>query len=116
MAFSKKDKQIYFVLLSKASSVLKVASFKEYRPLTEMNIQLKSQSVLYNFRSPRWKSTVHLFTDNGETVGKRFLFVFLRFCAYDNVDKDVYADDDDTCKREIYLPFLSDELTTPDIP
>ena len=52
----------------------------------------------------------------GKHWGKRFLFVFLRFCAYDNVDKDVYADNDDTCKRKIYLPFLSDELTTPDIP
>jgi len=52
----------------------------------------------------------------GKQWGKLFLFVFLRFCAYDNVDKDVYADNDDTCKREIYLPFLSDELTTPDTP
>ena len=52
----------------------------------------------------------------GKQWGKLFLFVFLRFCAYDNVDKDVYADNDDTCKRKIYLPFLSDELITPDIP
>ena len=50
----------------------------------------------------------------GKHWGKRFLFLFLRFFGYDNVDKDVYADNDDTCKREIYFPFLSDELTTPD--
>ena len=52
----------------------------------------------------------------GKHWGNRFLFVFLRFFGYDNVDKDVYADNDETCKREIYLPFLYNELTTPDIP
>lgn len=49
-------------------------------------------------------------------MGKTFFVWFPSVLCYDNVDKDVYADNDDTCKREIYLPFLSDELITPDIP
>ena len=116
MAFNKKDKQVYFVLTSKASSVLKVASFKEYRPLTEMNIQLKSQSLRCKIVIFVEVKVLYTYLRTmGKHWGKRFLFVFLRFCAYENADKDVYADNDDTCKRKIYLPFLSDELTTPDI-
>ena len=37
-----------FFLTFKASSVLEVASFKEYKPFTEMNSQLKSQSFKFS--------------------------------------------------------------------